>query len=269
MNKIVFKVKDYKDPNGGEIELVVMKPNASQAKEIKKHSNKIYAEAVSSGALLRSKVEAVAIEQGIWSEAIEKKIADLRKELFNSERKLAQGGKAGLTKKMARELALRMRDIRAEIIRLNAPRNSIDANTAEAQAQNEAFNYQVYLCTYYASGIKEGRRYFDSYDDYISNGNSDAAIQAAQHMMFLEYGIDPNYERNLPEIKFLCQYGFVNDNLQLVDSKGRLINREGRLINEKGNFVDEEGNLVDSEGNRINEDGSYVVEFEEFLEDED
>jgi hypothetical protein len=82
------------------------------------------------------------------------------------------------------------------------------------------------------------------------------------------YGLDNNYEKSLPENKFLKKYKFVDDNLRLVNKDGHFVNEDGKLIDENGRFVDENGNFVDRDGNRVDADGEYVVDSKPFLDDE-
>ena len=51
------------------------------------------------------------------------------------------------------------------------------------------------------------------------------------------YDLDPNYDNNLPENKFLKDYSFVNEDLRLVNDDGHLVDSQGRLINEEGRFI--------------------------------
>jgi len=82
------------------------------------------------------------------------------------------------------------------------------------------------------------------------------------------YGIDPDYEKRLPENEFLKKYKFVDDQLNYIDKKGRRVDSEGRLVNEDGRYINEDGKLVDIEGNLVDEEGNYIVEFTPFLDDE-
>jgi hypothetical protein len=91
---------------------------------------------------------------------------------------------------------------------------------------------------------------------------------AAQNLANMLYGLDNDYESNLPENKFLKKYKFVDEKLRLVDKKGRLIDNEGRLIDESGRYVDENGSFVDKFGNKVDADGDYIVEQQPFLDDD-
>ena len=82
------------------------------------------------------------------------------------------------------------------------------------------------------------------------------------------YGLDSNFEKNLPENKFLIKYKLVNEQLEYVDSKGRLTDEEGRLVDENGRFINEEGQFVDRNGNLVDNSGDPVVQFEPFLDED-
>jgi hypothetical protein len=101
----------------------------------------------------------------------------------------------------------------------------------------------------------------------MNRATEEVAILAAQNLANMLYGLDNDYESNLPENKFLKKYRFVDDKLRLVDKKGRLIDAEGRLVNEDGRFIDEEGNFVDKFGNKVDKDGDYVVDPQPFLDE--
>ena len=51
------------------------------------------------------------------------------------------------------------------------------------------------------------------------------------------YGLDPDYDKNLEENKFLKEFNFVDDSLRFINDDGHLVDMEGRLINEDGRFV--------------------------------
>jgi hypothetical protein len=104
-------------------------------------------------------------------------------------------------------------------------------------------------------------------EEYLNSSTDKVAILGAQNLANMLYGLDNDYESNLPENKFLKKFKFVDDKLRLVDKKGRLIDKEGHLIDETGRFLDEEGNFVDKFGNKVDKDGEYVVDSEPFLDD--
>ena len=112
--------------------------------------------------------------------------------------------------------------------------------------------------------------------EYEENANQPYVIEAAGQLAEKLYGLDPDYDRNLPENKFLEAYKFSDDATRLINKDGHLIDvdNEGveRLINEDGRFIayDEEGEsyFVDRDGEKISEEGGYESEFTPFLDDE-
>jgi hypothetical protein len=82
------------------------------------------------------------------------------------------------------------------------------------------------------------------------------------------YGLDNNYEANLPENKFLKKYKFVDDKLRYINKNNQLTDRDGRLVDEQGRFIDKAGNFVDKYGNRVDSEGEYIAEFKPFLDDD-
>jgi hypothetical protein len=108
---------------------------------------------------------------------------------------------------------------------------------------------------------------YKNMEEYLNSSTEKVAIMGAQNLANMLYGLDNDYESNLPENKFLKKFKFVDDKLRLVDKKGRLIDREGRLIDESGRFIDEEGNFVDKFGNKVDKDGEYLVDSQPFLDE--
>ena len=72
------------------------------------------------------------------------------------------------------------------------------------------------------------------------------------------YVVDKDFEKKLPENKFLSKFEYVNDDLSLVNKEGTTVDTEGRRINDEGHYLDEDGNRVDIDGNLLDEDGAYV-----------
>ncbi len=263
--KLTFQTKNI---DGKDINLCVKRPTMEQAKALQKTYNAAFMEALKNGSPLYDKLDAVAREQGIWSEDMEQKLTLLDKKIKDAEKKILAGGNAGLTKAKAHDLAIEIRRLRNERRSLVAARDRLGQNTAEAQAKDAQFNHQISLCTFYNDGANEGKPYFADLEDFLERVSEDAAVQAAKNMSYLSFNLDPNYENSLPENKFLAKYGFADKDGRLVNKDGHLIDDEGRLINEDNRFVNEKDEFVDRDGNRVDEDGNFVVEFSEFLDDE-
>lgn len=258
-NKKVFEVENVK--------YAVLRPSSKIMQQGQIVYNSAFRQAVKPdngkpGAIVRAALEDVLREQKLWDDAKQKKYEELQTKLLAGDKRLHEGG-FKLTE--ARALALDMRRWRAELRRLLADRNSLDANTAEAQAENARFNYYVSACTVKADS---GKPVWQNEDEYLANADTPMAEQAARLLSVFVFGLDEEWESKLPENVWLKKYGFINDKLHLIDKQKRLIDSEGRLVNEDGRYINEKNEFVDRDGNLLTEDGQYKVEFKPFLDDD-
>lgn len=258
-----MKTKTFKATvDGKEIELLVRTPSLQDQKEGQKAYNQAFTDAVKSNSIVRAKLDDLLTEQGLWNDTKQARFTELQKEILQGEKRLAKGG---FSLNEAKDLAIKIKAKRDEIRDLISVRTSLDNHTAEGQADNARFNYLVSVCLVY-NDTKQP--YFNNLEDYLNRATEEVAILGAQNLANMIYGLDNNYESNLPENKFLKKYRFVDDKLRLIDKKGRLVDEDGRLIDENGRYINEQGVFVDKYGNEINEDGEYIVTPEPFLDDD-
>ena len=254
------------DEDGNEVKVAVLKPKSNHLREAQLAYNRAFRDALESGALLRQKLEDHMREQGIWDDTKQKQYDDVNKTILEGEKKLAKGG---ISLSEAKTLALDMRVARANLRELIAERTVMDGNTAEGQADNARFNALVSECV--VSSDNNNVKKFETLEDYDTVASQPWAVEAASQLANMLYDLDPNYDNNLPENKFLKDYSFVNEDLRLVNDDGHLVDSQGRLINEEGRFIayDDKGEeyFIDIEGNTLTEEGDYVVEFQPFLDD--
>ena len=248
--------------NGEKKTFTVKSPSLTEQREAQKVYNTAFTDAIKSNSVVRAKMDDVLEEQGLWNKDKQNKYNTLQQELIEGEKRLAKGGFA-LSE--AKKLALKMRDLRLEIRDLISVRTSLDNHSAEGQADNARFNYLVSACVVYKDNDKP---YFKDLADYMDRQDDPVALQGAQKLANMIYGLDNNFEKNLPENKFLKKYKFVNEDLRFIDKQGRTVDSEGRLVDENGRYIDDEGNFVDKDGNRVDADGEFVVDTQPFLDDE-
>lgn len=257
-----MKTKTFKSTvDGVEKEFLVKSPSLNDQREGQKVYNQAFTDAIKSKSVVRAKLDELLEDQGLWNAEKQAKFTLLQRELLDGEKKLAKGG---FSLNEAKDLAIRMKKIRDDIRDLISVRTSLDNHSAEGQADNARFNYLVSVCVVY-NDTKQP--YFSSMEDYLNKSTDPVAIAGAQNLANMLYGLDNDYESNLPENKFLKKYKFVDSKLRLVDKKGRLIDNEGRLIDESGRYVDDNGNFIDKFGNRVDAEGDYVVDQQPFLDD--
>lgn len=248
--------------NGKEVSLLVRSPSLQDQREATKVYNTAFSDALKAKAVVRAKLDDLLVEQGLWDDKKQFQFSALQSKILENERKLAKGG---ISLNEAKKLALEMRKDREELRDLISVKTNLDTHTAEGQADNARFNYLVSSCTVYNDNKKP---YFSSYDEYLNKSSDPVAIQAAQQLAGMLYGLENNYEEKLAENKFLKQYKFVDDQLRLVDKQGRLVDQDGRLVDENGRFINEKGEFVDKDGNPVNAEGEYLIEFKPFLDDD-
>jgi hypothetical protein len=247
--------------DGQDVEFIVRSPTLNDQREAQKVYNQAFTDAVTSGSVVRAKMDDLLKEQGLWNDKKEEEFKSLQKELLNNEKRLAKGGIKLLE---AKELAIKMQELRDSMRQLIGNRTSLDNHSAEGQADNSRFNYLASACVLRKA---DNSKYFSSLEEYLNKGDDPVAVAGAQTLANMLYGLDSNYEKNLPENKFLTKYKFMDDKFRFVNNEGKLVDREGRLINEDGRFIDKEGNLIDKFGNRVDANGDFVVESEPFLDD--
>ncbi len=247
---------------GKNIQLAVKRPDNKARQAGQQVYNRAFRQAIESGAIVRARIEAVMRDQNLWDDPRQKRYEELNKRLLDHELSLKKGGRK---LKEAREMAVQMRKDRWELRNLNYDRNQLDLHTAEAQAENERFNFLVATCTVFADS---GKGYFKDMEDYLTRDNDPVAPLAATTLGKMIYGLEDDFEQKLPENSFLRKYKFVNQDLHLVDKDGRLIDMDGRLVDKEGRLVNDNGELIDLNGNFLTEDGEFKVNFEPFINED-
>ena len=258
-----MKTEDIKvEIDGKEKTFTVRSPSLADQREAQKAYNTAFTDAIKSNSVVRAKMDDVLEDQGLWNKEKQKKYETLQEQLLDGEKRLAKGGFSLIE---AKKLALKMRNIRLEIRDLISVRTSLDNHSAEGQADNARFNYLVSACVVYKENDKP---YFKDLEDYMNRMDDPVALAGATKLAEIIYGLDNDFEKGLPENKFLKKYKFVNDDLRFIDKQGRTIDSEGRLVDENGRYIDEQGNFVDKDGNKVDAEGEYVVDAQPFLDDD-
>jgi len=250
------KIKDK------DTEFLIRSPSLTDQREAQKIYNQAFSDAVKSGCIVRGRLNDLLKEQGLWDDQKEQKMNTIQQKLIDKEKDLAKGG---ISLKAAKQIALDMKTLREDLRDLISVRTNLDNHTAEGQADNARFNYLVSSCLVYKDSKKP---YFNGYEDYLNRASEFVAIKGAQILANMLYGLENDYEKKLPENKFLVKYKLVDEKLRLVNKEGKLVDSEGRLIDETGRYINEEGKYVDINGNLVDSTGEYIVDFKPFLDDD-
>tara|TARA_A100001201_G_scaffold143346_1_gene144611 strand:+ start:37 stop:999 length:963 start_codon:yes stop_codon:yes gene_type:complete len=265
------------DLDGNEVTVFVKKPTTKEYRESQAEYNRAFRAALESGAVLKKKLNQYMRDQGLWDDEKDAQEQALLDKVSESEKALKKGG---IPLSEAKELALDLRKTRAKFRSLIAERTVLDANTVEGQADNARFNSLVTLCV-----MKEDQTtpLFNTLEEYEKADVHPYITKAASTLANFMYDLDPNYDKNLTENKFLKTYKFANEEDELVNADGHTvaIDDEGveRLINEDGRYIayrtdegyknqdPEQAYFVNSDGEEIDKDGELVADFLPFLDD--
>ena len=242
------------DRNGNPVTVLVRQPSPKEYRDSQVAYNKAFREALDSGALLRHKLTDYMKEQGLWDDEKQKQNDKYIDEISDREEHLRAGG---IPLSEAKEIAMGMRALREDFRILLAERNMLDGNSAEGQADNARFNALVCLCIL-DSNTKNP--YFVDQKAYDSQADQPWVIEAASELANMLYGLDPNYDNNLQENKFLKEFKFMNNDLKFINSDGHTVDigDDGaeRLIDDEGRFV---AYNKDGEQYYVNRSGEEVV----------
>lgn len=244
----------FADKDKAPVKIYVEKPNNEVVKGADRYRAKAWNECILDGIVTKKELSTLMKKRGIWSDKKEDEQEAISKEINQLEQKLyLECGKRNSKRAEGKEIAIQIRRKRNELRQLISEKMGLEENTAEALADNSRFDYIVAHCTFHANGEKV----YKDIDDYNSKSADEVAYTAASALAEMMYSIDSDFEKNLPENKWLKNRELVNDDLALVDDKGRRVDLEGRLINDEGYYIDENGNRIDKEGNPLSEDGFY------------
>ena len=244
------------DRDGNEVKYIVKIPNAEDYRKSQLAYNKAFREALDSGALLRQKLNEYMRQQNLWDDKKQEKYDRIIKEISDCEDTLRAGG---IRLSRAKEIAIELKKKREEFKSLISERNSLDANSAEALSDNARFSCLVMLCIL---NPQTNLPFFPDQKDYDSQSSQPWVIEAAEKLAGILYGLDPDYEKNLEENKFLKEYEFVNEDLRLINQDGHLIDVDGRLVNEDGRYIayrNDEDYKNRENSYFVNRDGEEVV----------
>lgn len=260
------KAKVKQDGQETEVEIYVVRPNNDTIKMAERYKSKVWNQCIQDGILTKKELGVLMRKRGIWDEKKDREENEITKEIIKLEKELYQGKTGGAKPKLSegRDLAIQIRRKRSELRDLITEKITLEENTADNLADNARFDYLVAHCTFY----KDGTRVYKDFDEYNKKSSDEIAFEAASLLGKLFYNLDSDFEKNLPENKFLKRFNLVNDDLSLVDPNNpeQLIDTNGKRIDKDGYYIDENGNRIDREGAKLTEEGMYeLAEYENDL----
>ena len=251
MNRMEFTIQEE---NGKEIKLAIRRPQYDDIDE----ADKVYASKVARSVrekgnkklLLRSEIDSFLRETGVWTEVDEKAVSSVQKEIDECLGKLKKGG---IKLSEGRQLCLDINDKRKEVMRIMSKRQIFDDTTIESMAEAERTDYLVYTCTVYADS---GQNYWESFDDMKNDKLSQVYRTASIKAMQLVYNVNPDFEKKLPENRWMLKYNFVDEDLNYINRKTKeKVDRSGNPVQPLEDAVQEQ--LASLQG-EIKEDTPFI-----------
>lgn len=246
------------DNDGNTIKTLIRQPTPQDYRDSQVQYNETFRKALDSGALLRQKLTDYMKDQGIWDDEKQKQNDQYIKDISMREDALKAGG---IRLSEAKNIAFELRDLRANFRELLSERNALDQNSAEGQADNARFSELIRVCML---DPNTRQTKFPDQAAYDSQADQPWVVEAAAELASMIYGLDPDYDKNLEENKFLKEFKFVDKDLRFINKEGHFVDADGRLVDEEGRFIayrTEEGkkNKDPKEVYFVNMDGEEVV----------
>jgi hypothetical protein len=191
---------------------VVKKPGQKELNKAKLEANRVFKKALSSDEyFLREELYTILRKRGFWNDEKENELNDLRKLMMEKEAVLKKGG---IELQEAKETALTLRLLRYKLLLLTAKEREFDELTVEAQSDNAYFDTLVSECVF----DEEGKKIYSSLQDYLDKKSEDYSYACASALSEIIYEFK-DFEKSLPENSFLLEYGFVDEQLKLIEEE--------------------------------------------------
>lgn len=183
---------------------------AKERQEAKKIYRRAFFAALEDGAFLQSNGLEIAMQHGIWSEKKDEELRELNLELDALLKKLEQGG---YDFEEAVEDAIKAGEIRNKIFTINLTIADFLSHSAERHAENAESDYLLW------SSLKKGKvKAYKTFDDFLTAKEEDDPLihAAVSH----DVGLAGSFYKELPENKFLIEYGRMTEDFEILDKEG-------------------------------------------------
>lgn len=204
----------------------VRKPNSIQKNQGRRIYNQAFNQALTDGCMIKEQAINFSKERGIWNTEKEAELAELRKKIDDGEKILELGG---IELSQAKDVALDIRQNRFELMLRNIALSEIFANTAEREAEFAESQYIMSVCICQ----KNGQPLCKDLNDFLNRQDEPPIVEGINKFNDLMYGNNADYFKELPENKFLIEYGFMDNEMNLLDENGQKIVNEDEKVERK------------------------------------
>lgn len=188
----------------------IKRPTATQRYEAQRIYNRTLNQAIADGCMVKEQVQKFAEERGIITPEKDAEIEALRKQIIDLEKQLDQGG---VELEVAKEWALKLRELRADLLVKSLVLAQLLSNTAERQAEiaRDEYIISVVICNQHGVPVCK------NFDDFLARRDDPVIMAGEDKFLEVNNGISYDFVKDLPENKFLLEYGFMDDNFRMSD----------------------------------------------------
>lgn len=234
-------------------EVYIRDPSLESRRKAESEATKVYNQALEDGVKTRFQMIMLLKKRGIWSEEQDAEEATIRNDMQKLEEILDNGG---IELEEAKKHAISIFQMRNKLQLMLADKIQYLNETVEAKKRSTFLDYLVYACTVYNN--MRTKNYYKSYEDFLNKKDTEDAELIQIKCSEIIYGL-PDLD-DTPEKQFLREYGFVDDQMRLINEDGHLVDIDGRLIDENNNYIKYVGRgenkkavIVDINGDEIKE----------------
>jgi hypothetical protein len=200
-----------KDADGVEVKYTAVRPSQSVRAEADIVRSAAWGKYSLRDVPVSAKLKDIVAKQGLWGDDKQKELDALDERMNRLEAMVPDDkGKVkakGVTLEKARAAAFELRAARAERVDLLSPITRLSGHTAESLADSDAFEFVLTRCLLDPATEKPA---FPSVEEYKRRADDAEVAAAAGKFAEFYYGHDPDFEKRLPENRFLVARGFVD-----------------------------------------------------------
>lgn len=189
------------------------KLNNKESYDLDIHYKAEYAKALREGCATIAEIDSMIKSRNLEDESHIKEKDALVDELLELEQKL---NNEELSKDEKFNAASELMLVRRKLLALNTRLQPMYEVTAE-QAAQDARNRLMFIRCFI--NLDTNKPYFATQEEFNSAPDSEEIGNAFKEFLFYIYNLDPNFEKDLPENKWLVEHEYLDENLQLIDKQ--------------------------------------------------
>lgn len=187
----------------------------------------------SNGFMPKAKIKDLMRELGVWDDEQEKRVQETSKKINELLQPLNEGG---ISLQDMKNRAYEAQILRNRLGMLFSVVTEYESNFSyESKADDAKFEYLLYNCAYYED---TGEKVFKNVEEYNSCSDHDLINSVTSALSRHLYGDFKELYKELPESKFLIDYGFLDEDLKPTEKISSPVESSFKP------FLDDDGNPI-------------------------